>query len=380
MSNSTVIVGVGEANRKPSPTRTASDLAVESTLMALASAGLERSDIDGVLTGYSLCEPHLDFSGHLAELLHLKPNFNATISRSGATGASLVALGAQILSAGGCNTLLVAWADNRASAAGLDLVDTLGTGLTEYEMPFGPLIATQYALVAQRYATLRGYTEEQRAAVAVSFREHAALNSSARYRTPITISDVLESPMISSPLHRLECTLITDFGGALILQRADYASRSGDHVAVAGYGMSCGPESLLRNVDVFDGRLDYIKVSSDTAFDMAGLHPKDIQCAQLYDCFTITVLLELEAIGFFAPHEVGNYVSNGALSRDGILPTNTNGGMLSCGNGGILHVTECVKQMLGSAGDHQLTKPPTISLVHGNGGILSTHATLILTR
>lgn len=380
MSTGTLIVGVGEADRRPRPGRTAGDLAVEATRAALADAGLRITDVDAVLTGPTVAERHLDFSGHLAQELGLRPKVSATVSRSGATGTSLVASAAMALQSGACDTVLALWADNRSSAPDADLVAAFASGLSPFELPFGPLIATQYALVAQRYMADRGVTPEQMASVSVAFREHASRNPKAKFRQPITIADVLASPLISSPLHKLECTLVTDFGGAVIVTRKARAAEFTDPVEVLGYGMASTHDSILCAPELFEGRTDGIRESGERAYRMAGLGPRDIEIAQFYDCFTIAVLLELEALGFCEPGEAGAAVAAGLLGRDGALPANTNGGMLSCANGGILHVTEAVAQMRGTAGEHQLARRPSTALVHGNGGILATHATLILGR
>ena len=380
MSTGTIIVGAGEADRRPRPGRTAGDLAVESTLAALADAGLEIGDIDAVLTGPTVAERHLDFSGYVAQELGLRPKVSATVSRSGATGASLVASAAMALQSGECDTVLALWADNRSSAPSADLVATFASGLSPYELPYGPLIATQYALVAQRYMADRGLTPEQMASVSVAFRDHASRNPRAKFRQRITVEDVLASAMISSPLHKLECTLVTDFGGAVLMTRKERAGAFTDPIEVLGYGLSSTHDSILCVPELIEGRMDGIREAGERAYRMAGRGPNDIEMAQLYDCFTITVLLELEALGFCKDGEAGAAVAAGLLGREGALPTNTNGGMLSCANGGILHVTEAVAQMRGTAGEHQLERRPATALVHGNGGILATHATLILER
>lgn len=380
MSTGAIIVGSGEADRRPRPGRTAGDLAVEATLAALKDAGLRLTDIDAILTGPTVAERHLDFSGHLAQELGLTPKVTATVSRSGATGVSLIASAIMALRSGACDTVLALWADNRSSAPDADLVAAFASGLSPYELPYGPLIATQYALVAQRYMADRAVSPEQLASVAVTFREHAARNPHAKFRSPITIADVLASPMISSPLHKLECTLVTDFGGAVLVTHKDRARQFSAPVEVLGYGMSSTHDSILCAPELFDGRFDGIRASGEQAYRMAGLGPRDIQMAQFYDCFTIAVLLELEALGFCAPGDAGAAVAAGMLRREGALPANTNGGMLSCANGGILHVTEAVAQMRGTAGGHQLARRPDIALVHGNGGILATHATIVLGR
>ncbi|HAN72070.1 MAG TPA: hypothetical protein DCQ36_10870 [Actinobacteria bacterium] len=372
------ILGAGESNRTPRPGRTAIDMAVESSLAALADAGVELGEVDGVVTGYSLAERHLDFSASLSEALGLRPYWSQTISRSGATGASIVVDAALAVLGGACTTALAVWADNRVSGEPEDMAGALAASLNPFELANGPLITTQYALIAQAYLNRTGATEEDLASVAVQFRKHAALNESAKYRALITIDDVLGSPMVSSPLHRLECALVTDYGGAVVVTRSDRAGA--DAVDVLGFGEALSHSSILRNPELFTTGRTAAADSSRLAYQMAGIGPADLQMAQIYDCFTPTVLLLMEDFGLCERGEAGAAVRSGLLDRDGPLPSNTHGGLLSCGSGGILHVTEAVRQMRGTAGAHQLDSRPDTALVHGNGGILGAQTTLILGR
>lgn len=372
------IIGAGESDRTPKPGRTAIDMAVESSLQAVADAGIEWAEIDGLVTGYSLAERHLDFSASLSEALGLQPHWSQTISRSGATGASVVVDAALAVLAGACTTALAVWADNRVSGQPEDMAGVLAASLSAFELASGPLITTQYALIAQAYLNRTGATVEDLASVAVQFRKHAALNDRAKYRTPITVDDVLESPMASSPLHRLECALVTDYGGAVVVTRADRADARA--VDLLGFGEALSHSSILRNRDLFFTGRTAAAESSRQAYEMAGLGPGDLQMAQIYDCFTITVLLLMEDLGLCERGQAGVAVREGFLDRDGSLPSNTHGGLLSCGSGGILHVTEAVRQMRGTAGGHQLERRPQSALVHGNGGILGAQTTLILGR
>lgn len=370
------LLGAGESDRAPFLGRTAIDMAVESSLEAITDAGLELPDIDGVVTGYSLTEKHLDFSASLSEALGIQPKWSQTISRSGATGASLVVDAALAVLGGACSTALAVWADNRVSGEPEDMAGALASSLNAFELSTGPLITTQYALIAQSYMCRNGATPEDLASVAVQFRRHAQMNEKAKYRAPITVDDVLASPMASSPLHRLECALVTDYGGAVIVSRADLAPANS--VEMLGFGEALSHSSILRNHELFTTGHTAAARSSTLAYDMAGLGPADIEMAQIYDCFTITVLMLMEDFGFCARGEAGSAVRSGFLDRDGPLPSNTHGGLLSCGSGGILHVTEAVRQIRGNAGAHQLSRRPETALVHGNGGILGAQTTLIL--
>jgi len=372
------ILGAGESDRTPQPGRTAISMAVESALAAIADAGIEIGEIDGVVTGYSLAERHLDFSADFAEALGVRPLWSQTISRSGATGSSVVVDAVLAVMGGACTTALAVWADNRVSGNPEDMTGALSASLNAFEVASGPLITTQYALIAHSYMSRTGATSEDLASVAVQFRKHASLNEAAKYRKLITIDDVLSSPMASSPLHRLECALVTDYGGAVVVSRADRGIKGS--IDVLGFGEALSHSSILRNPELFTTGHTAAGQSSRTAFEMAGVGPADLDMAQIYDCFTITVLMLMEDFGLCARGEAGAAVRDGMLDREGALPSNTNGGLLSCGSGGILHVTEAIRQMRGVAGSHQLPSLPELALVHGNGGILGAQTTLILGR
>lgn len=375
-----ILLGAGEASRVPAEGRTAIDLAVEASLAAISDAGIDIADIDGVVTGYSLAEQHLDFSADLAENLGIHPLWSQTNSRSGATGSSIVVTAVLAVLGGACSTALVTWADNRVSGPPADIAGVLASQLSEFEAACGPLIATQYAMIARSYLARWNATPEDLAGVAVQFRRHAALNENAKYRAPLTVDDVLSSPMASSPLHLLECALVTDYGGAVIVSRDSAAPADADAIRVLGFGEALSHQSILRNPDLFTDGTTAAARSSRMAFEMAGMAPSDLSMAQIYDCFTITVLMLMEDFGLCPRGEAGAAVRAGLLDRNGDLPSNTNGGMLSCASGGILHVTEAVRQMRGTAGAHQLATVPETALVHGNGGILGAQTTLLFGR
>ncbi|MDT4933256.1 MAG: hypothetical protein QOK11_1148 [Pseudonocardiales bacterium] len=378
MSATAVLLGAGEASRTPSPGRTAVDLGAEASLRAVSDAGISLAEVDGVVTGYSLAEQHLDFSADLAESLGLRPRWSRTESRSGATGAAVVVSAVLAVLGGACDTALAVWADNRVSGPPADIAGVLAAQLSSFEAACGPLIATQYAMIARSYMHRWKSDPEDLAAVAVQFRRHASLNPDAKYRAPITVDDVLSSPMASSPLHLLECALVTDYGGAVVVTRSDRAPA--DAVHVRGFGEALSHQSILRNPELFETGETAAARSSAEAFRMAGMSPRNLSMAQIYDCFTITVLMLMEDFGLCERGEAGAAVRDGLLDRDGPLPSNTNGGMLSCASGGILHVTEAVRQMRGTAGAHQLASIPETALVHGNGGILGAQTTMILGR
>jgi len=241
------------------------------------------------------------------------------------------------------------------------------------------LVPSLYALIAQRHMYEYGTKPEQLAEVAVTIRTHAGLNPNAHKKDPITVGDVLSSRMITSPLHVLDCAIVSDGAAAAVVTRADRARdlrKSPVYLLGSGYGLRHGyvgdAECLTTSGAVDSGR---------TAFSKSGLGPKDIDVAEIYDCFTITVIVELEDLGFCPKGEGGRFVENGNIGLGGQLPVTTHGGLLSGGHpglgGGFFHVLEAVRQLRGEAGGRQVPKVE-VALAHGNGGVVSVHCTLIL--
>jgi acetyl-CoA C-acetyltransferase len=251
-------------------------------------------------------------------------------------------------------------------------------GPGQWEVPYGPTTVATYGLAAQRHMHEYGTTSEQLAAIAVQCRANAARNPDARYRTPITVQDVLDSPEIASPLHRLDCCVTTDSGAAFVLTSRRRAEALGvTPVYILGFGEALGQVSM-NQMERFTATAG--EASGRRALAQAGLRPDEIDCAQLYDSFTITALLALEDLGFCARGEGGPFAASGALAPDGRLPINTDGGGLSSnhpGRRGALATVEGVRQLQGRSPGARLPHPRTC-LVHGVGGSLSTAATMVL--
>jgi acetyl-CoA acetyltransferase len=249
----------------------------------------------------------------------------------------------------------------------------------EWELPYGlrtPMGA--YALAASRHMYAYGTTSEQLAKIAVDTRAWATMNPNARFQDPITIDDVLDSPMQSSPLHLLDCCLVTDGAGAFVLVSAEKArTLAKPPVWVLGAG-SCGDHSMISQMP--DLTTTAGAISGPAAFAMAGVKPADVDLLMGYDSFTITALLHLEDLGFCAKGEGGGFVEDGKLGPGGSFPMNTNGGGLSYthpGMYGMFLITEAVKQLRGECGERQLDGPE-VAVAHGSGGLLSTMGTLVL--
>ena len=224
-----------------------------------------------------------------------------------------------------------------------------------------------------------GTTQEQFAGIAVACRAHAARNPSAQMRDLISVEDVLESRMIADPLHLLDCSLVSDGGAAIVLTSAERAAdmkQTPVYLLGAGEGHSHEHISAARNLTT-----SAAKEAGQRAFEMSGLRPTDMDFAQLYDCFTPTVLVELEDLGFCEKGEGGAFVESGALLPGGSLPVNTHGGLLSHshpGNpGSMFALTESVWQLRGDASGRQVANSQN-ALVHAQGGIMSSHTALVL--
>jgi acetyl-CoA acetyltransferase len=248
----------------------------------------------------------------------------------------------------------------------------------QFDAPYGHSLIAKYAMVARRHMYEYGTTIEQLAEIAVSARHNAGLNPDAYYRDPITIDDVLGSPMIADPLTKLQCCIRSDGGGAVVLtseERARDVARP--PVWVLGTGETTSHTTMS---EWDDFTVSPAAVSGKLAFDRAGITPAEVDVCQLYDAFTPMVLLSLEALGFCGPGEGGAFVEGGTLRVGGALPTNTDGGGLSSchpGMRGMFLLVEAVRQLRGEAGARQVPGAQ-VACVNGTGGWFSTAGTVLL--
>jgi len=363
------------------PGSTALGLHYEAACAAAADAGLPLADIDGVLCAYSLAEPHPMLASAFCEHAALEPAFAAVVQAGGASATTMVAQAAALVRAGQCRHVLVVTGDNRASGMTRDhaVAALAGFGHPEFERPFGLAIYAAYALVAQRYMHEHGTTAEELAAIAVVHRRHAARHPKAHRREPITVDDVLRSRPIASPLHLLDCCLVSDGAAAVVVSAAEAARDCArTPVRILGTGQGHTHEHLVSAPSLTEFGC---RQSAARAFREAGIGPSEIDVAAIYDSFTITLLVELESMGFFDKGEAGAAIAAGALDLGGRLPCNTHGGLLSFGHsgaaGGMFHVVEAVVQLRGEAGERQVPGA-RVAFVHGDGGILSAHCSMVL--
>jgi acetyl-CoA acetyltransferase len=382
MDTRAAIVGIGESRVGKVADRSALQLQADAAQAALADAGLSMADIDGLLTTPVRVEHWNMPAGVVAHHLGIRPSFLSTVDLAGASGAAMIHQAAMAIASGQCTTVLCVAGQNLLShgsrSTAVRKMAEGGSAHPQFEVPYGPLVPSLYALVAQRHMHEYGTTAEQLAEVAVAIRGHAGLNPNAHKREPITVADVLGSKMVTSPLHILDCAIVSDGAAAAIVTSAararDLRSKPA-HLLGQGYGLRhshIGDTSLTTTGAVDSGR---------DAFRTAGLSPADVDVAQIYDCFTITVIVELEDLGFCAKGEGGAFVEGGRIALGGALPITTHGGLLSGGHpglgGGFFHVLEGVRQVRGEAQARQVPGA-RVALVHGNGGVISVHCTLLL--
>jgi acetyl-CoA acetyltransferase len=375
------ITGASDTKVGELPGSSCMGLHVEAALGAVADAGLSLADIDGVLCAYSFTEPHLMLASVFCEHLGIHPGFCAAMQAGGATACIMVMQAAALVASGQCRHVLCVTADNRLTGMSRDgaVAALADVGHPQFERPYGISVPASYALVARRYLHEYGATMEQLAAIAVEHRRHAARHPQAHKRDPITLADVMGSREIASPLRLLDCCLISD-GGAAVVVSAGGAARDAARrpVRVLGAGQGHTHEHVMCAPTLTDFGC---KQSSRLAFERAGVTPADIDVAEIYDSFTITLLVELESIGFFARGEAGAAAAAGALGLGGKLPCNTHGGLLSYGHsgaaGGMFHLVEAVRQLRGEADTRQVADAE-LAFVHGDGGILSAHCSLVL--
>lgn len=355
------------------------DLMAEATERALADAELARADIDGVLCGYATTLPHLMLSTLFCERASLAPAYAHGVQLGGATGAAMLMLARELVRAGRCENVLVVAGENRLTGQSRDSsIQTLAqVGDPDYEVPYGASVPAYYALLASRYLHETGLTEADLAEFAVLLRANAARHPDAHLREPITRADVLASKPIAAPLKLLDCCPISD--GAMALVVSAYPSGAAA-IAIVGAGQAHRHQHLTAIADTANyGARD----AARRAFDESGLQPADVDYLAIYDSFTITLAILIEELGFAPRGGSAARVRAGDFAPDGPLPLNTHGGLLSFGHcgvaGGMAHAAEAFRQLAGRAGTRQAAAR-TRAFVHADGGVLSSHVSLILAR
>jgi len=357
--------------------RSTLDLMSEAATAALADAGLERRDVDGLICGYSTTMPHIMLATVFAEHFGLRPTYAHAVQVGGATGFAMVMLAHLLVDSGAARRVLVVGGENRMTGQSRDAsIQALAqAGHPVYEVPLGPTIPAYYGLVASRYMREHGSTEADFAELAAQMRRNAVRHPGAHFREPITAADVLASRPIATPLKMLDCCPVSDGGCAVVIGREPgalpaVAIRAATQVHTSQH-VSAAPDLTTFGA----GR------STARALEAAHRGLGDIEYAAIYDSFTVTLALLLEEIGLAPRGGSGAMARDGHFERDGRLPLNLHGGLLSyghCGVGGAMaHLAETHLQMTGRAGDRQAPRAG-VALLHGDGGVLSSHVSLVL--
>ncbi|MEB4212173.1 acetyl-CoA acetyltransferase [Mycobacterium sp. 94-17] len=346
---------------------------------ALADAGLSLSDVDGLCTCTGGTLMH---SVELAEYLGIAPRFTDATQTGGSSYGLYVEHAAAAIAAGAAETVVIVYASTPRAARkrgekGLGIFAT--PERLEWETPFGVMLPiSAYALAANRHMATYGTTATQLAQIAVDTRRWAAMNPRAHLREEITVDEVLESGFIAEPLHKLECCLVTDGAAALVITSAERARNLAGRSAFVLGAASAASHAMISQMP--DLTVTPAAVSGPAAFKAAQLNPSDIDVVQLYDSFTITVLLALEDLGFCPKGDGGPFVGDGALGPGGILPGQTTGGGLAYthpGAFGAFLLVEATRQLRGECADRQVPGAQT-AVAHGTGGVLSATSTVIL--
>lgn len=360
--------GLGEAHGF-----TATELAVNASVAALAKAGLRPSDVDGL---FGCISDDVLSSLAMADYLGIQPNITDNTRVGGSSFLLHVNMAALALDAEQCDVALIYYGSNQRTASG-KLVSVMRNSI--YESAYKPVMPiAAYALAAARHMHQFGTTREQLGAVAVAARQWAQLNPDAFMREPLTMEAYLAARIVSSPLSVRDCCLVTDGAGAIVMTRAD---RAPDHAARPVYVLAAAAEISHREIaQMPDLTVTAARETGKRVYAQSGYGPADMDVVQLYDAFTINTILFLEDLGFCPKGEGGRFVADGNIAPGGSLPVNTNGGGLSCthpGMYGLFTLIEATEQIMGTAGARQQEKVE-LALAHGNGAVLSSQATVIL--
>jgi acetyl-CoA acetyltransferase len=368
------IVGVGNTAYGVNPGVSQVAHNVLAIRAALADAGLEASDLDGVLTKAPTSTFPMLWAPKIAEALRVVPKVTGTLDQAGASNIGLIQYAISAIELGQAEMIAISYGDNprtgtRASYARPRGDDALA-GL------FGA--PSSYAMIARRHMHEYGTTHEQLANVAIAHRHHASMNPNAQFQDEITLEDYEHSRWVAEPFHLLDCCPVSDGGAAYIVTteaRAKDLAKTPVYIEGLGQGHPSW-DFFRRDTLTTSGA----KVSGEAAFRSAGLGPSDIDFCEIYDCFTVVPLITLEDYGFCAKGEGGAFYEDHRTWIGGELPCNTSGGLLSeTGMPGTQLVVEAVRQLRGECGPRQVDGAE-VGLVSQQGGIMTTHATMILSK
>ena len=373
------ITGVGLTSYGKHEGLTSLDLMSKAAELAITDAGLERGEIDGILCGYSTVSPHIMLATVFAEHFGIRPAYAHAVQVGGATGLAMTMLAHTLVDAGVVKNVLIVGGENRLTGQSRDAsIQALAqVGHPDYEVPLGPTIPAYYGLVASRYMHEYGLTQEDLAEFAVLMRRHALMHPGAQFHEPITLADVMASKPVAMPLKLLDCCPVSDGGAAFIVSREP---TNDARVRIRGCAQAHTHQHVTGApaLDKLGAELAIAKAKTAT-----GIAISDVRYAAVYDSFTITLAMLLEDLGLARRGEAAARVRSGYFSCDGEVPLNTHGGLLSyghCGVGGAMaHLVETQLQMTGRAGERQV-RDASLALLHGDGGVLSSHVSMFLVR
>lgn len=373
------VTGVGLTSFGKHEGSSSLDLMSQAASLALGDAGLKRGEIDGILCGYSTVSPHIMLATVFAEHFGIRPSYAHAVQVGGATGLAMTMLAHTLVDAGVVRNVLVVAGENRLTGQSRDAsIQALAqVGHPDYEVPLGPTIPAYYGLVASRYMHEYGLTQEDLAEFAVLMRRHALSHPGAQFHEPITVADVMASKPVALPLKLLDCCPVSDGGAAFIVSREPTTEA---RVRIRG----CAQAHTHQHVTAAPA-LNQLgaEITIAKAKAAACIAISDVRYAAVYDSFTITLAMLLEDLGLARRGEAAARVRAGYFAGDGEMPLNTHGGLLSyghCGVGGAMaHLVETHLQMTGRAGARQV-RDASLALLHGDGGVLSSHVSMFLER
>jgi acetyl-CoA acetyltransferase len=374
LSGKVVIAGIGHTAFGKHPGRGTVSLNVEAVRKALADAGVDKHQVDALMVKAPTSKFEMMYAQKLSEALGMQPRIGGVYDHGGAANISMISYATMAIEAGQCEIAVVALADNPATGTRQAYEKSYGDDGSALFGWFGT--PAGYAMIAQRHMAQYGTTTDQLGAIAVACRKHGAANPHAQLRKPLSLEQYRASRLIVAPLRRDDCCLVSDGAAAVVLMSAKKAAelQVAKPVPVLGFGQGQTSWDVALRPDLTSTAA---KQSAQTAFAMAGLKPSDIDVAQLYDCFTIAVLMTLEDYGFCEKGQGGRFVQDGRIELGGALPVNTSGGLLSeTGMPGLQLVLEGVRQMRGESVNQ--VKGARTCAISNQGGIMHTHSTLIL--
>ena len=372
LSGKAVIAGIGATRFGALPGRTTISMNVEAIRKALNDAGVEKDAVDALYVKCPTSKFEMMYGQKIAEAIGLQPRIGGVWDSGGSSNVIMISQAIMAIEAGQCEIAVVTFADNPKTGSA-----------ASYSHPRGEdalygwfAVLSSYAMIARRHMGELGTPREALGAVAVAARRHGAQNPNAQLRKPLALDEYMDMPPMVAPFCRDDCTLVSDGAAAVVVMSAERARKMGvpKPVPVLGFGFGQTSWDVTQRPDMTSTQA---KVAGETAFKMAGLKPKDMDVAQIYDCFTITALMTLEDYGFAKKGQVADFVKGGNIEIGGELPMNTSGGLLSeTGMPGMQLIHEGVRQMRGDASLQ--VKGAKHCIISNQGGVMHTHAALIL--